>query len=62
MDIKWEKPRDYDRKNMLYPDRKMLKYQGMLLSDHSERIKDDKKYESSNSASNEYEYIEIPDI
>ncbi|MEA4812909.1 MAG: hypothetical protein VB108_10110 [Anaerolineaceae bacterium] len=30
----WPEPRDYDHQNMLYPDRKMLKWQGMLLSDH----------------------------
>lgn len=43
MKIKWEEPRGYDKKEMLYPDRKMLKYQGMLLADHSERIKDDER-------------------
>lgn len=62
MDIKWASPRDYDRKNMLYPDRKMLKYQGMLLSDHSERIKDDKKKDSKNSYDKGYPYIDFPDI
>ena len=30
--------RDYDRDNMLYADRCMLKWQGMLLSEHSESL------------------------
>ncbi len=36
--MQWPKPRGYDPNAMLYPDRRMLKWQGMLLSDHTETI------------------------
>lgn len=43
--------RGYRKEEMLYPDRCMLKWQGMLLSDHTELMKDqqqeDKKTNSS---------------
>ena len=35
--------RGYKKEEMLYPDRCMLKWQGMLLSDHTEKMKDDQK-------------------
>lgn len=64
MEIHWEKPRDYDKRKMLYPDRCMLKFQGMILSDHSEMIKEEEKkqavasdphfrYDSNNTNSDE---------
>lgn len=31
--------RGYKKEDMLYPDRCMMKWQGMLLSDHTEAIK-----------------------
>ena len=34
--------RGYNKSEMLYPDRGMLKWRGMLLSDHSERMKHEK--------------------
>lgn len=34
----WKKPRFCRVQDMIYPDRCMLKWQGMLLSDHNERI------------------------
>lgn len=46
--IQWKEPRDYDPRKMLYPDRKMLKYQGMLLSDHREqRLLEENKQKKS---------------
>lgn len=35
----WKKPRSCAPEDQLYPDRGMLKWQGMLLSDHNERIR-----------------------
>lgn len=32
----WKKPRSVKQEDYIYPDRCMLKWQGMLLSDHSE--------------------------
>ncbi len=32
--------RGYNKEDMLYPDRCMLKWQGMMLSDHSEALFD----------------------
>ncbi len=43
----WKKPRGYRREDMLYPDRCMLKWQGMLLSDHNERMFADQTAEST---------------
>ncbi len=42
----WKKPRGYRKEDMLYPDRCMLKWQGMLLSDHTERMFEDRAAES----------------
>ncbi len=35
--------RGYKKEDMLYPDRCMLKWQGMMLSDHSEALFDKAK-------------------
>ncbi len=35
----WKKPRSCKPQDMIYPDRCMLKWQGMLLSDHNERMR-----------------------
>lgn len=35
--------RGYKKEDMLYPDRCMLKWQGMMLSDHSEALFDTEK-------------------
>lgn len=35
----WKKPRYVKPKDMIYPDRCMLKWQGMILSDHNERMR-----------------------
>ncbi len=35
--------RGYKKEDMLYPDRCMLKWQGMMLSDHSEALFDGEK-------------------
>lgn len=32
--------RGYKKEDMLYPDRCMMKWQGMLLSDHTEALKE----------------------
>ncbi len=40
--MNWKKPRGYNKNEMLYPDRCMMKWQGMILSDHNERIAEDK--------------------
>ncbi|NLB22579.1 MAG: hypothetical protein GX833_04875 [Clostridium sp.] len=37
----WKKPRSCQPQDMIYPDRCMLKWQGMLLSDHNERMRQD---------------------
>ncbi len=37
----WKKPRYIRPEEQIYPDRCMLKWQGMLLSDHNERIRFD---------------------
>lgn len=44
--MNWKKPRGYNKDEMLYPDRCMMKWQGMILSDHNERIEEDKVSES----------------
>ncbi|PKK39273.1 hypothetical protein ABB02_01505 [Clostridiaceae bacterium JG1575] len=41
----WKKPRSVPLKDQLYADRCMLKWQGMLLSDHNERIDYEKDWE-----------------
>ncbi len=41
--------RDYDRDNMLYADRCMLKWQGMLLSEHSESLHSSSNFTMSKS-------------
>lgn len=47
-----DKPiRGYNKKEMLYPDRKMLKWKGMLLADHSEWMKHSKTIEDTSSHS-----------
>lgn len=42
----WKKPRFCRIQDMIYPDRCMLKWQGMLLSDHNERIRSDETAEA----------------
>lgn len=42
----WKKPRYVRPEDMIYPDRCMLKWQGMLLSDHNERIRFDQIQET----------------
>lgn len=42
----WKKPRSCRPEEMIYPDRCMLKWQGMLLSDHNERMKLDTRLEA----------------
>ena len=37
----WKKPRSCLPQDMIYPDRCMMKWQGMLLSDHNERMRQD---------------------
>ncbi len=37
---KFKEIRGYKKEEMLYPDRCMVKWQGMMLSDHSEAIND----------------------
>lgn len=44
--MKWKKPRNFKIEDMLYTDRCMLKWHGMLLSDHTERITSDKAAEN----------------
>lgn len=39
--MEWKEPRSCRYEDMLYEDRRMLKWQGMLLSDHNERMYDD---------------------
>ncbi len=43
----WKKPRSVRPEDMIYPDRCMLKWQGMLLSDHNERMRFEKLQEKS---------------
>ena len=38
-----KKIRGYKKSDMLYPDRCMLKWRGMLLSDHTELMKETNK-------------------
>ncbi|KAF5054419.1 hypothetical protein [Proteiniclasticum sp. QWL-01] len=42
----WKKPRTCRPQDRIYPDRCMLKWQGMLLSDHNERIRLDQLQEA----------------
>ncbi len=44
--MNWKKPRDFKVEDMLYADRCMLKWHGMLLSDHNERISSDEAAEN----------------
>lgn len=44
--------RGYDKDNMLYPDRCMLKWQGMLLSEHSQSLHSSSNLTKSNSQDN----------
>ncbi|MFZ2258762.1 MAG: hypothetical protein WAV55_11645 [Clostridiaceae bacterium] len=43
----WKKPRYVKPQEMIYPDRCMLKWQGMLLSDHNERMRSERIQEAS---------------
>lgn len=45
--------RGYDKRNMLYPDRCMMKWQGMLLSDHTEAMKETSEESQSKKDSEE---------
>ena len=42
----WKKPRYVKPEDMIYPDRCMLKWQGMLLSDHNERMRSERIQET----------------
>ncbi len=42
----WKKPRYVRPEDYIYPDRCMLKWQGMLLSDHNERMRSDRIQEA----------------
>lgn len=41
----WPKPRDYKAHDMVYHDRCMLKWQGFILSDHSEIMTEEEQTE-----------------
>lgn len=36
----WKKPRGYNKFEMLYPDRGIMKFNGFILSEHKERMND----------------------
>lgn len=52
--------RGYKKEDMLYPDRCMLKWQGMMLSDHSEALFDTEKDTEKDKEEDKEEAVDKP--
>ncbi len=57
----WKKPRAVRPEDFIYPDRCMLKWQGMLLSDHNERMRFDQIQEAAEKEERYHTEAELED-